>query len=187
VEINYSLIDTIESYDKLFSEFCSESLEYENLNKNYRLIYLASGLGLSNSIHEKFIKSIIYQYSGLYQLSSNQQKKLIRNYKSPKRIEEFVSLFNLDLEEAFNINKPSIINYFGIIESVNNLISVLNQQRDIRNDYLHGDFNFEDDISFDQFKENIIYFQKIHNIVLRITKYSFTAKLNELPDIRGTL
>jgi len=101
-------------------------------------------------------------------------------------IEDFVNLLNLNLNEAFELNKIDIQKKFKIINSVDNLISILSMQRDIRNDYLHGDFNFDDDISFETFKENILDFQQIHNFILKIIRYSFLNNISKLPDISAS-
>ncbi|EPS48957.1 hypothetical protein CFSAN002368_18691 [Clostridium botulinum A1 str. CFSAN002368] len=114
------------------------------------------------------------------------KKQLIRKYKSPKGINGFVQLLNLDLNEAFQLNKLEIKDKF-FINSVDNLINILEMQRDVRNDYLHGDFNFDDDILFEIFKDNILDFQEIHSFILKITRYSFLNSLNNLPDISSIL
>jgi len=182
--IEYSTIETIQSYDSLFEKICNYSKNYNDFDKNSKLIYLAAGLGLSNSIHEKFIKSILHEYMKIYNLSHRKREKAIKTYKAPKKIVDFVNLLNLNLDEAFELNKIDIQKKYKIINSVDNLI---NMQRDIRNDYLHGDFNFYDDISFETFKENVIDFQQIHNFVLKIIRYSFLNSINNLPDISVNL
>ncbi len=185
--VEYSMIETIQNYDTLFRKFCNDTESYANLDKDSRLIYLTAGLGLSNSIHEKFIKSIIHEYMKIYELSNNKRKIAIKIYKAPKKIVEFVELLHLDLNEAFELNKIDIQKKFTLINSLDNLMSILSQQRDIRNEYLHGDFNFYDDILFETFKENIIDFQEIHNFILKITRYSFIKNIDKLPDISSEL
>lgn len=185
--IEYSTIETIQSYDILFEKFCSDSESYKNLDKSSRLIYLTAGLGLSNSIHERFIKSIIYEYMKIYELSNTKKEKVIKRYKAPKKIVEFVELLDLNLNEAFELNKIDIQGKFTLINSIDNLINILSLQRDIRNYYLHGDFNFYDDILFETFKENIIDFQQMHNFILKITRYSFIKNIGNLPDISSSL
>ncbi|KEI94807.1 hypothetical protein [Clostridium botulinum] len=185
--IEYSTIETIQSYDSLFKKFCNDSESYKNLDKSSRLIYLAAGLGLSNSIHEKFIKSVIYEYMKIYELSNTKKEEVIKKYKAPQKIADFIQLLHLDLNEAFELNKIDIQKKFKIINSIDNLMSILSLQRDIRNDYLHGDFNFYDDIPFENFKENIIDFQEVHNFILKITRYSFIQNINSLPDISTNL
>ena len=130
--IEYSSIETIESYDSVFIKFNKKSEEYNSLDNHSKLIILVAGLGLTNSIHERFIKSIIYEYT-------------------------------------------------------NNLINILEIQSDVRNNYLHGDFNFDDDIMFEVFKDNILDFQKIHSFTLKITRYSFVKNLSNLPDISSMI
>ena len=180
--IEYSSSETIESYNSTFRRFNEKIASFDTLDNQSKLIFLIAGLGLTNSIHERFIKSIIYEYTTIHQLSENAKKKLIRQYKSPKGIKGFVRLLNLDLNEAFELNKIEIKDEF-FIDSVDNLINVVELQRDVRNDYLHGDFNFNDDIVFEIFKDNILDFQKIHSFILKITRYSFIKNLNSLPDI----
>lgn len=179
----YSTIETIQNYENLFKNFFNYLDGYDNLDKNSKLIYLSAGLGLSNSIHEKFIKSILYENMKICKLSRRKIKKLINKYKAPNQIEDFVKLLHLNLEEAFELNKIDIQKKYNIIDSVENLISVLNIQREIRNEYLHGDFNFHEDISFETFKDNIIDFQEIHNFILKIIRYSFLSNMDNLPDI----
>ncbi|KGN00949.1 hypothetical protein IRP63_12240 [Clostridium botulinum] len=185
--IEYSTIETIQSYDSLFEKFCNNVKKYEKLDKRSRLIYLTAGLGLSNSIHEKFIKSILYEYMKVYELSNRKKEKAIKKYKTPKMTADFIQLLHLNLNEAFELNRIDIQKKFNIINSVDNLMSILSMQRDTRNDYLHGDFNFYDDISFETFKENIIDFQEVHSFILKITRYSFLKNINNLPDISTNL
>lgn len=186
MEIEYSSNETIQSYDSIFKKFINKSDEYNKLDNSGKLIFLVAGLGLTNSIHERFIKSIIYEYTNIYKLSENKKKNLVRKYKSPKGIKSFIQLFELNLNEAFELNKQEIKDEF-FIDSVENLISILDVQRDVRNDYLHGDFNFDDNIVFEMFKENILDFQKIHSFILKITRYSFMNNLTNLPDISSTI
>lgn len=183
MEIEYSTLDTIESYDRLFYDFSNRREQYDLLNKNKRLIYLAAGLGLSNSIHEKFIKSVIEEYKAVYSLSNNKRNKIINTYKAPKKVKEFVELFGLNLDEAFELNKLEIQSKFNIIDSVDNLLNIISEQRDVRNNYLHGDFNFSEDILFDTFKMHIIEFQELHSFILKIIRYSFISNRENLPDI----
>lgn len=185
--IDYSTIDTIENYDILFSKFHNDNDSFEILDKSSKLIYLAAGLGLSNSIHEKFIKSMIEEYTGIHELSNNKKKMAIQRYKAPKRLIEFVMLLQLDLNEAFELMKIEIQEEYNLINSVDNLMEILKDQRTSRNDYLHGDFNFSDEILFDSFKVNIIDFQQIHNFILKITRYSFIKNIAMLPDISTNL
>ena len=174
--IEYSSIETIESYDSVFIKFNKKSEEYNSLDNHSKLIILVAGLGLTNSIHERFIKSIIYEYTKIHDLSQRKKDKLVKLYKSPKGIRGFVNLFKLDLQEAFDLKKLEIPNGF-LINSVDNLI----------NNYLHGDFNFDDDIMFEVFKDNILDFQKIHSFTLKITRYSFVKNLSNLPDISSMI
>lgn len=185
--IEYSMIETIQSYDNLFEKFCKDSENYNNLDKSSKLIYLAAGLGLSNSIHEKFIKCIIYEYTKIYQLSNAKKERAIRKYKTPKMTIKFTELLHLDLNEAFELNKIDIQEKIEIVNSIDNLMSILNIQRNIRNNYLHGDFNFYDNISFEIFKENIIDFQEVHSFILKIARYSFLQNINNIPDISTEL
>jgi len=185
--IEYSPLETIQNYDVVFQKFINDNEEYKSLDDSSKLIYFTAGLGLSNSIHERFIKSIISEYVKIHELSNNKKKDLIKSYKTPNKINDFVILLNLDLDEAFELNKVDIQSKFSIINSVDNLISILNMQRSIRNNYLHGDFNFDDEILFEDFKENIIHFQQIHNFILRIMRYSFISNIDKLPDISSTL
>lgn len=187
MEIEYSTIETIQCYDVLFEKFYNDNESYEILDNSDKLIYLAAGLGLSNSIHERFIKSVIAEYMKIYELSNTKKKEAIYKYKTPKQIVNFVTLLHLDLNEAFELNKGDLQRKFSLINSVDNLMDILNIQRDTRNDYLHGDFNFYDEILFDTFKENIIDFQEIHNFVLKIIRYSFINSIDNLPDISISL
>ncbi len=185
--IEYSTFDTIQNYDILFRKLYNDNKSYELLDKSSRLIYLAAGLGLSNSIHEKFIKSIIEEYIKINALSNTKKNTAIKRYKAPNKLIDFVELLNLDLNEAFQFMKMDIQDKFRLINSVDNLMSILKDQRSNRNDYLHGDFNFHDEIVFDTFKENIIDFQEIHNFILKITRYSFVKNMGNLPDISQNL
>lgn len=185
--IDYSTIDTIENYDILFEKFYNDNDSYEILDKSSKLIYLAAGLGLSNSIHEKFIKSMITEYINIHELSNTKRDIVIRRYKAPNKLIDFVELLDLDLNEAFEFMKIDIQGKFQLINSVDNLMGILKDQRNNRNDYLHGDFNFSDEILFDTFKENIIDFQEVHNFILKITRYSFIKNINSLPDISMSL
>ncbi|MCB2300863.1 hypothetical protein [Clostridium tagluense] len=181
--IEYSTIETIQNYDTLFQKFYNDNISYKNLDKGDILIFFAAGLGLSNSIHEKFIKGIIEEYIKIHALSNRKKEKIIKRFKAPKQIVDLVALLDLDLNEAFELNKVDIQEKFVLINSVDNLMDILNVQRDTRNDYLHGDFNFDDEILFNTFKENIIDFQEIHNFILKITRYSFFKNIENIPDI----
>lgn len=185
--IDYSIIDTIENYDTLFKKFHNDNQSYGTLDTGSRLIYLTAGLGLSNSIHERFIKSMIEEYIKIHGLSKTKKKKIIDGYKAPKKVISFVTLLGLDLNEAFELNKIDIQEKFTLINSIDNLMEILNDQREIRNDYLHGDFNFNDEIIFETFNENIIEFQEIHNFILKIIRYSFIKNIDNLPDISERL
>ncbi|EPB8193494.1 TPA: hypothetical protein I9089_002760 [Clostridium perfringens] len=184
--IEYSSNETIQSYDTVFRKFHEKIKDYSDLDNHSKLIYLTAGLGLTNSIHERFIKSIVNEYTELYELSESKKKKIIRSYKSPKGIKGFVELLSLDLNEAFELSKLEIKDKL-CIDSVDNLINILAIQRDVRNDYLHGDFNFHEEIVFEIFKENILEFQQIHSFILKITRYSFIKNLDKLPDISSIL
>lgn len=181
--IDYSTLDTIQNYDSLFKEFYNQRESYNELDNNSRLIYLTAGLGLTNSIHEKFIKSMIAEYINIYKLSNKKREKVIQRYKSPNKLIEFVELLQLDLNEAFEFMKRDIQEKFELINSVESLMSILKEQRNNRNDYLHGDFNFSDEILLDTFQENIIDFQEVHNFILKITRYSFIKNRDNLPNI----
>ncbi|MCC5426783.1 hypothetical protein, partial [Clostridium botulinum] len=63
MDIEYSSNETIQSYDSIFKNFNDKIKEYNGLDKQSKLIFLIAGLGLTNSIHERFIKSIIYEYT----------------------------------------------------------------------------------------------------------------------------
>ncbi len=182
MDVEYSSNETIESYNNIFKKFKEKINNYDELDNHNKLIYLIAGLGLSNSIHEKFIKCIVNDYCRLHELSNNKKNAIIRKYKSPKGIKQFVELLTLDLNEAFNLNEMEIKKKL-CINSVDNLIYILEVQRDTRNDYLHGDFNFDDEILIDKFKENIIDFQQAHSFMLTIIRYSFLQKINDIPDI----
>lgn len=184
--IEYSSNETIQNYDIVFKKFHEKIKDYSNLDKHSKLIYLTAGLGLTNSIHERFIKSIINEYTELYELSENKKKTIISKYKSPKAIKDFIELLSLDLNEAFELNKLEIKDIF-CIDSVDNLINILQVQRNIRNNYLHGDFNFHEDIVIEIFNKNILEFQEIHSFILKITRYSFIKNLDILPDISSIL
>lgn len=185
--IDYSTIDTIENYDTLFRKFHDYINNYEALDSSSKLIYLTAGLGLSNSIHERFIKSIFEEYGKLHELSKTKKQKAINSYKAPKKVISFVTLLELDLNEAFELNKIDIQQKFALINTLDNLMDILNNQREIRNDYLHGDFNFNDEIVFDIFNQNIIQFQEIHNFILKIIRYSFIKNIDVLPNISNKL
>ena len=187
MEIEYSTHETIEKYDILFKYFEKDSTNYYSLNKNMQLIYLTAGLGLTNSIHERFMKSILIEYTNIHSLSKGKKKDFIRRYKSPNNIKDFISIFNLNLEESFELRKTEIQKDINIIDSVESLLGRITIQRDIRNNYLHGDFNFSDDIVFEKFKEHIMDFQQIHSWSLKIIRESFISNLSSLPDISDKL
>lgn len=180
MELTYSTLDTISNYEDLFREFHN----YQELDKNKKLIYFTSGLGLSNSIHEKFIKSIIHEYNNLFRsLSNTRKEKIIRAYKTPNQIQNFINLLNLDLKEAFNLNLDKIREKYSHINSFESLISNISIQRGKRNDYLHGDFNFSDTIEDITFKENILDFQELHKFLFDLVRYSFYNDISNLPDL----
>lgn len=183
MEITYSTLDTIEEYDNLFRDFHIEYSNYSILNKNKNLIYLSAGLGLSNSIHEKFIKSIIEEYMQIIPLSNNRKGDIIRKYKAPNKINELVILLGLNLNEAFNLMQVDIQTNHPYISSYQNLISYISLQRNIRNNYMHGDFSILDDITISIFKENVLDFQEIHNFLFKMIRYSFLTNRSTLPNL----
>lgn len=185
MEINYSSLDTISEYEFLFTEFICNENEYCNLNDNRKLIDFSAGLGLTNSIHEKFVKSIFkeYKFQDGHNLSKTQYDRYTKKYKSPKKIKEFANLFNLDLNTGYNLLRNEIQLQHPFINSLDNLLNVICEQRDIRNDYLHGDFEISLDIVYSTFNENVVDFQNLHNYILKIFRYSFMESLNELPDL----
>lgn len=185
MEITYSTLETIEEYEIVFREFYDKYNNYSDLDKNHRLIYLTAGLGLSNSIHEKFIKSIIFEYEDFKndKLSKNQKQRVISNYKTLQNIEKFVNILNLNLNESFDLRIEEIPRNYSHINSVSNLISIICEQRKIRNDYLHGDFNFSDEIDSEIFKDNILNFQTLHNLLFKMIRESFLNNILDLPNI----
>lgn len=183
MDINYSSLDVIEKYDLIFRELLIGEEEYD-LNTDYRkLIDMVGGLGLTNSIHEKFVKCIISEYSRLHTLSNNKKGKLVKKYKTPNKIKDFAEDLQLDLDEAFNLEKESIQDKYAYITNVESILSVVSEQRKIRNDYLHGDFNFIDTISYELYCQQITQFQELHNFIFKIFRYSFTRNMNLLPEL----
>lgn len=183
MDINYSSLDTIENYSLVFRELKMDEQVYYMNNENKKLVYIVAGLGLTNSIHEKFIKCILSEYSKLYDLSRNNMDKLIRKYKAPNKIREFANDLRLDLEEAFNLEKMSIQNKYAHIINVESILSVISEQRQIRNDYLHGDFDFRDNISYELYCRQITQFHEIHNFIFKIFRYSFKKNIDSLPEL----
>lgn len=175
-----SLYEILERYSLVFKEF--KKKDYETLNKNHKLIYFVSGLGLSNSVHEKFIKKILDNYSKQYIVSNNQIAKILRKYKSTKELENFAIELGLDLEEAFNMKKDDIPN--NHISEIGEVFEALNLQKDIRNDYLHGDFMFLNEIQKNFFLENIVEYQKKHVFLLEVFRYSFDSNIHRLNNMR---
>ena len=185
MEINYSTLETIEEYETLFKHFHKQYENYSDLDRDKRLIYLSAGLALSNSIHEKFVKSIVNEYEEYKntKLSEKDKEKVIRFYKAPKSIKILVEKLNLNLEESFNLIKESIQESYSYIDSFSSLFIVISEQRSIRNDYLHGDFNFSDEIESNIFKLNILDFQQKHNFLFKIIRNSFLNGFLNLPNI----
>jgi len=180
---SYSSLDTIDNYEFLFKEFKIKFDKYADFEKRKRLIYFSAGLGLSNSFHEKFIKSIIEEYKMFHSLSNSKKKDIIWNHKAPGTTKRFVDLLELDLDESFNLYKEDIQSKFSHIDSFDSVIAVISEQRDIRNNYMHGDFDFLDEIEAETFKDNIIDFQIIHHFIIKLIRYSFYKNKDKLPDI----
>lgn len=183
MDVNYSSLDTIEKYDLVFRELMINEENYDLNNRHRKLIDMVGGLGLSNSIHEKFVKCVLTEYSRLYSLSNTKKDRLIRKYKAPNRIKEFAQDLQLDLEEAFNLEKASIQNKYAYITNVESMLIVISDQRQIRNNYMHGDFNFVDNINYDLYCQQIIQFQEIHNFIFKIFRYSFNKNIDSLPEL----
>jgi len=179
--INYSSNETIEKYTTLFNEFADIEDEYVQLTNNRHLIDFSAGLALTNSIHERFVKSIFSDYAKTHTLSNTKKEKLIKLYKAPQKADSFVILFNLNLEEGFNLYRPDLPEE-NVITSFENILTIIKEQRGIRNKYMHGDFNFTDSIIYTEFHKNLIDFQKYHVIMLKIIRYSFYNSINELPE-----
>lgn len=183
MDIVYSSNDTIEKYTTLFSNFCEVEEKFNDISNDRRLIDFSAGLALTNSIHERFIKCIIEEYSRAknIELSNTKKDKIIKKYKTPKSINAFINLLHLDVGEGFEFYKNELDG--NLITSFENIISVIKEQRDIRNSYLHGDFNFEDMIVYDDFYSNLVLFQKYHVTMFKIIRYSFTSNVDKLPEI----
>lgn len=183
MDVNYSSLDVIEKYELVFKELIIDEEEYD-LNNDYRkLIDMVGGLGLTNSIHEKFIKCILSEYSRLYGLSNTKKEKLVKKYKTPNKIKDFAQDLRLDLEEAFALQKGSIQSKYAYITNVESILSVVSDQRKIRNDYLHGDFNFNDNIGYELYCQQITQFQELHNFIFKIFRYSFIRNIDLLPEL----
>ncbi len=183
METNYSSLDTIEKYELVFRELKVNEEEYDTNNVHRKLIDLVGGLGLTNSVHEKFIKCIISEYCRLYSLSNTKRNKLIHKYKAPNKIKDFAQDLQLDLDEAFDLEKASIQGKYAYITNVESILSVVSEQRSIRNDYLHGDFNFVDNIGYELYCQQITQFQEIHNFIFKIFRYSFNKNFDSLPEL----
>ncbi len=183
MDVNYSSLDVIEKYELVFRELIIDEEKYDINNNHRKLIDMVGGLGLTNSIHEKFIKCILFEYSRLHTLSNAKTDILIRKYKAPNKIKEFAQDLRLDLEEAFSLEKASIQNKFSYITNVESILSVVSDQRQIRNNYLHGDFNFVDSISYELYCQQITQFQEIHNFIFKIFRYSFNKNIDSLPEL----
>jgi hypothetical protein len=186
MRINYSSLDTIDEYSNIFRQFCSSEIDFMALHKNRKLIDLTAGLGLSNSIHERYIKSILNEYMEIHDLSNRVFTRLVKNYKAPQKIKDFALLLNIDLEEGFNLYKNEINTKYPLIDNKENLLLLITDQRYLRNNYMHGDFNFNDIIEYNIFKQFVLEFQDQHNYVLKIFKYSFNKYLDSLPDLSNT-
>jgi len=183
MDVNYSSLDTIENYGLIFKELAMTESQYGLKNNYKQLIYTVAGLGLTNSIHERFIKCILAEYSRLHSLSKTKMDKLIRQYKSPKNIVALANDLQLDLEEAFNLEKKLIQNKYAYITNVESILNVVSEQRKIRNDYLHGDFSFTDAISYGLYSQQVTEFHEIHNFIFKIFRYSFNSNLGSLPKL----
>lgn len=181
--LNYSSLDTIENYALVFEELLMNESQYDKNNHNKKLVYIVAGLGLTNSIHEKFIKCILAEYSRLYTVSNKKREKLIRRYKAPKNIVNLAQDLELDLDEAFNLEKSSIQGKHAHITNVASILSVVSEQRDARNNYLHGDFDFSDAISYELYCQQVTDFHEIHNFIFKIFRYSFNRNLASLPEL----
>ncbi len=182
MDVGYSSLDIIEKYNLVFSEFIIDEEKYDTNNNNRKLIDIVGGVGLTNSIHEMFVKCIVSEYGNLYTLSNTKKNLLIKYYKSPKAIKYFASDLNLNLEEAFNLEKAPIQSKYAYIINVENLLSMISEHRELRNNYLHGDFDFEDNISYELYCENITRFQEMHNFVFKIFRYGFNKNIDCLPE-----
>lgn len=177
MDITYSTTETLEAYEVIFKEFKTRYKKYSKLNKEEKLIYFTSGLGITNSIHENFVKCILEKYSKIYELSKNKKSNIIRGYKGTKSLKGFIGLFDLNLNEAFSLEYLAE----DSIESVESILTAIGNQKDIRNEYLHGDINFKKEISEIDFNENVIEYQKLHIKILKLIEYTFDSNISSLP------
>lgn len=170
-----SSIDIIDFYNSSFLKINNKFSDFENLDHHDKILYFTAGLALSNSIHEAFITSLLEQL----RLTSNTIAKIKKVYKGPLSIENFICLLKLDLSESFEINKHKLNTQLIIINDFKNIVNFIKEQRGIRNQYLHGDYNINSSIPSIDFQTNLIEYQKVHSFLFSMILYSFNKnKIN---------
>lgn len=172
--MNYSINDILIFYNSLFKVFEKKEKIFENEGKNKQIIYTASGLSLTNSIHEMFIKSFLENHKKIHGFTSKDQDDLTEKYKSPGKIIKFISDLNLDVDEAFRLYRKEIQRDFSIIRNFREIIVNMRTQRKIRNDFNHGDFSITNEITREVYNTEIVKFQKLHSFLLKIIYYSYS-------------
>lgn len=172
--------DIIDYYNKTFDLLENEIEYFENKNIYAQIQLYTSGLALSNSIHEMFITSLLKSL----QLSNNKISRIIKAYKSPIAIDKFIELLHLDLTEPFNLNKHKVTLETITLNTYQDLIHFIKEQRIARNNYLHGSYDMNSRISKEDYYKNIIDYQKSHCMLMTLISYSFKA---DIPRIKESL
>lgn len=164
-----NVTDIIDFYNKVFKKIADKYVIFESLDHHNQILYFTAGLALSNSIHETFITTLLEELK----LSKNKTEEIKKSYKGPLSIEGFIKLLKLDLEEPFNLQKEILKPEITTISNLKNITDFIKEQRSIRNDYLHGDYDIKLRISLADFENNLIKYQKIHNFLFSLIIYSF--------------
>lgn len=185
--MDYSINDILDFYKNISFNFNNRSIQLDYLETNDQLIEMLGGLALTNSVHEMFIKSVLNDHRAINEFSNSKNNTLIKLFKSPKDLKQFIEKTELDLTSAFSIYREEIKEVAPEISEYGELLEILVNQRVIRNDFLHGDFSFEQPIQKTLFDNEVVKFQKIHYLLLKIINYSYIANSDNIASLESII
>lgn len=139
-----------------------------------KILYITSGLGISNSLYEKFSKALMQIYCNIINSTIDHYIR----FKAVGKIKDLISNLNLNLEYQFNLKKNEF-NFQIPIQNYNELIERFSNSYLKRNYYLHGDFDLNENIDKNTFKEYVL---EIMELQIFITELLKNALIYELPN-----
>lgn len=172
------IIDFQEKYIEILSK--AGKFDEKSLNEE-RILTLISGLAISNSLYEMFIKKIIeiHLKNKKNITDIEEERKRLLKEKSISKLEFFLRKMKLDFENSFILFLKEIQEIFDFIRDKETLISQFIVCYTSRCEYIHGDFNLLKEITYKLYEKEVIKSMKLQNITLKIIKSSFSQKIKE--------